>query len=343
VSIFFRGMLARGFLYPLTVAVIMWRVYKAWGLGAVGIALFALNAFGIIRIFPVLYSVYTSRLGYYLKDVLHPRIPERHSVCATFRSLGGVTITPLPILANNYAYLVVCEATQEAFVVDPADPQRVIQEIPEGVKLTHILTTHRHWDHSGGNAELNSHFNDSLVVVGSALDIPHGTTRRVTGGDVLRVGSMEVKVLDGPGHTEGHLLFLLKAKTGGAQALFTGDALFIGGVGAFFEGTCRSFQRLYNTLKSLDPATYVFCGHEDAMTLLTQARQLDPDNEELREWFLINQQKAAQGIGTVPSTLAKEFATNPALRVDPVWLARAAEANLPSDQIYQHLPKRKPD
>ena len=145
--------------------------------------------------------------------------------------------------------------------MDPADPPKVLAAIPEGVRLTHILTTHKHWDHSGGNVELNAHFKNALVVVGSAVDKPHGTTRETCDGDTIAVGRMQVSVLHGPGHTEGHVLFLLPGTAPSSgddatkvpQALFTGDAIFIGGAGAFFEGSCRSLSQLHQKIHSLGP------------------------------------------------------------------------------------------
>eukprot|EP00667_Euglena_gracilis_P012934 EG_transcript_13322 len=328
----------------------LWQVGRLFGWTVAGMCFILLNSMGFIKIFPALYAIYTSRFGYYLKGVLHPRVAEQHSVCPPFTEVPGVTILPIAILANNYAYLVWCDSTKEAFVVDPADPEKVKQAIPKDVTLTHILTTHSHWDHAGGNVELNAAFDNKLVVVGGALDPPHGTTQSVADGDCLKIGHIEVDVLHGPGHTEGHVLFVVRrepdgkgrAGKGGPQAVFTGDAVFIGGAGAFFEGNCKSLERLQEKLRALDPSTYLFCGHEYTMTLLEQAVQMDPDNEELQQWLRENEQKRMKGLCTVPSTLAKEFATNPFLRVDRQWLSEAARAGLPSDRIYNHImTKRK--
>ena len=92
-----------------------------------------------------------------------------------------------------------------------------------------------------------------------------------------------------------------------------------------------------------DPSTFIFCGHEYTITLLQQAIQFDPDNQELREWYALNQRKRRKGLCTVPSTLGTEFATNPFLRLDSKWLLEAGKADLPSDKVYDQMMKQKAD
>ncbi|KAH9577595.1 hypothetical protein LSM04_008945 [Trypanosoma melophagium] len=172
----------------------------------------------------------------------------------------GVTIVPVPILADNYAYFILSFATKQCAVVDPGDPflvlymLKVIRHLTKvNFVLTDILTTHKHWDHSGGNQELvqlaqgtetdaNDLLDSKIKVYGSLIDKPHACTDFVKEGDVLRVagGGVAVSVLDSPGHTAGSVLFLagdaLKENDESQRlALFTGDCIFCGGCGAMFE------------------------------------------------------------------------------------------------------------
>eukprot|EP01006_Ploeotia_vitrea_P013213 TRINITY_DN34669_c0_g1_i1.p1 TRINITY_DN34669_c0_g1~~TRINITY_DN34669_c0_g1_i1.p1 ORF type:complete len:326 (-),score=15.40 TRINITY_DN34669_c0_g1_i1:177-1154(-) len=296
--------------------------YAYAGLGAFGtvFVFFFLSFVGVVKIFPVMYAFYTSRAGYYIKDFLHPRMEDRHSKCMP-TNLPGITILPIAILADNYAYTIVCNETKKAVVVDAADPDVVLKSIPEGAELTHVLTTHKHWDHAGGNYELAQKFKGKIEVVGSEIDKPSATTYTVKDKDVLTVGNMRFDIHHGPGHTKGHVIYQLTSlatptamdEDKPRTALFTGDALFVGGVGAFFEGASSDLYTLYNLLHQLPAEAYVFCGHEYSFMLMSQAATLMPNNKLVLE--KLQQIKAKRGLNqcTMPSTLAIERKTNPFL------------------------------
>lgn len=160
----------------------------------------------------------------------------------------------LPALADNYMYLVVDETTNEAAVVDPVEPDKVVAAVAEyGVKLSTILTTHHHWDHAGGNNDLVKKV-DGLKVVGGD-DRIGSLNCKVGHGDEFKVGSLTIKCLATPCHTTGHICYLVESD-GEPAAVFTGDTLFVAGCGKFFEGTPdEMYSALIEKLSVLPGAT----------------------------------------------------------------------------------------
>jgi len=147
-------------------------------------------------------------------------------------------VVPVPCLKDNYSYLILDETTKKAAVVDPVEPEKVLVELKkQGYRnedLTHVLTTHSHLDHSGGNKEIAERLKHLSIVGGSNDSIP-AVTKKVDHDDEFKVGSMKVKVLHTPCHTKGHVLYYVSAdKKESPPALFSGDTLFVAGCGRFF-------------------------------------------------------------------------------------------------------------
>ncbi|KAK4238877.1 beta-lactamase-like protein [Achaetomium macrosporum] len=166
--------------------------------------------------------------------------------------------------SDNYAYLVVDDKSKEAVIVDPAHPAEVApvlkKAIQDGsIKLTAIVNTHHHWDHAGGNAELLSELGQSLEVIGGK-DCQK-VTKTPKHGETFNIGSIAVKALHTPCHTQDSICFFMQ--DGDDKVVFTGDTLFHGGCGKFFEGTGEEMHKALNvTLGSLPDDTRVFPGHE---------------------------------------------------------------------------------
>lgn len=235
-------------------------------------------------------------------------------------------IRQIPILADNYCYLLINEATKEAGAVDPAEAAvvaRVLEE--EGLHLRAILCTHHHWDHSGGNLELLERF-PGVEVIGGAGDaekIP-GLTRSVSGGEALEVAGLGGRVLDIPCHTRGHVAYLF------GDALFSGDTLFVAGCGRFFEGDAAQMHQALNLVfAALPKETRVFCGHEYTISNLAFALSVEPENEAAREKLRWAEAERAAGRSTVPSTLGEELGYNPFMRVSAPSLQQAVGASDP--------------
>jgi hydroxyacylglutathione hydrolase len=226
-------------------------------------------------------------------------------------------IDVVPIRKDNYAYLVVDPATGTGAVVDPAEPETVAAAADD-VRVTHLLCTHHHPDHSGGNLALAARW-PGLEVVGSALDadrIP-GLTRPVADGDAVAVGALTFRALSVPGHTRGHVAFVC------GDALFSGDTLFLAGCGRLFEGDAAQMHHvLSGVYGALPPETRVFCGHEYTVRNLQFALTVEPDNPAVRAKLAWAEARRAAGLPTVPATLAEERTYNPFLRVEEPGIQR---------------------
>ena len=236
-----------------------------------------------------------------------------------------MAIVVVPQLTDNYAYLVVDDASKECAVVDCAQADEVIAAVKAGgFKLVAVLTTHWHPDHSGGNLDIASKV-PGLKVYGAGAEngrIP-ALTDPVADGDTVRIGALTGRVIGIPAHTNGHVAYYFAT----LGAVFTGDTMFIGGCGRVFEGKAATMVESLKKLAALPDDTKVYCGHEYTEKNLRFALSLEPGNSALKarhEWSL---KARAAGKFTVPSTIADEKRTNPFLRISSPEL-RASLKNL---------------
>ncbi|XP_068243146.1 hydroxyacylglutathione hydrolase, mitochondrial isoform X2 [Palaemon carinicauda] len=223
----------------------------------------------------------------------------------------------LPALSDNYMYLLMDEKTKEAAIVDPVEPKTVLAAVEEtGANLTTVLTTHHHWDHAGGNKQLVSLFDKPLKVLGGD-DRIEALTQKVTHGDSFKVGSLNVECLFTPCHTQGHICYsVTSSEPDHKPAVFTGDTLFLGGCGKFFEGNAVEMHRaLIEVLGSLPDHTLVYCGHEYAMQNLRFGSHIEPDNVDIQEKLDWVKDQREKGLPSVPSTIGEEKRINPFMRV----------------------------
>lgn len=163
---------------------------------------------------------------------------------------------------NNYAYLVSDEKTKDAVIIDPANPPEVLPVLKEQVdsgdiKLKSIINTHHHHDHAGGNIEMLKTYNIPIIGGKDCSKVSETPSHDST----FNVGNIKVKALHTPCHTQDSICYLFE--DGNDRAVFTGDTLFIGGCGRFFEGTAQEMHKALNeTLGSLPDDTKVYPGHE---------------------------------------------------------------------------------
>ncbi|MGH6973535.1 MAG: hydroxyacylglutathione hydrolase [Stellaceae bacterium] len=245
-------------------------------------------------------------------------------------------IQQIPALRDNYVHLLREPKSGAVGAVDPSVAPPVLAALSSrGWTLTHVINTHHHPDHTGGNLELKAATN--AIVVGPLADkgrIP-GIDVAVGDGDTFQFGDEAATVYDVPGHTRGHIAYWFKD----SQALFSGDTLFLMGCGRLFEGTPQQMWTSLNKLKALPPATRVYCGHEYTQANARFALTIEPKNEALAARAKRVDATRAAGQSTVPGTMADELATNPFLRADVPDLQRAMGA--PGDAVATFAAIRK--
>ena len=237
-------------------------------------------------------------------------------------------IVQIPLLRDNYAYLLICDKTKEAAVVDPSEAEPVLRRIEaEQVVFRAFLNTHHHRDHTGGNEGiLGKH---KVEVYGHKSDqnrIP-GLTHGVEEGDEVKIGEIKGTVFFIPGHTTGHIAFLFD------NNLFCGDTLFTAGCGRLFEGTPEQMHASLKKLMALPDNTKVYCGHEYTESNLRFAISLEPRNPKLASRFERVQGLRSRGTSTVPSTLEEEKQTNPFLRWDSKEIQASVKSVNPSTAL----------
>lgn len=245
-------------------------------------------------------------------------------------------IQQIPALRDNYIYLLREPVSGAVGAVDPSVAAPVLAALSSrGWKLTHIINTHHHPDHTGGNLELKAA--TKAIIVGPLADkgrIP-GIDVAVGDGDTFQFGSEAATVYDVPGHTRGHIAYWFKD----SQVLFSGDTLFLMGCGRLFEGTPQQMWTSLSKLKALPPATRVYCGHEYTQANARFALTVEPKNADLVARAKRVDAMRAAGQSTVPGTMADELATNPFLRADVPDLQRAMGA--PGDAVATFAAIRK--
>ena len=240
-------------------------------------------------------------------------------------------VIAVPVLADNYAYLIIDETSKEAGVVDPSEARPVADAVrKERVQLTAIINTHHHWDHVGGNEELVKEFPD-LKVYGHKRDKDRtpAITNLVDEGDTVRIGSHQGRFLFIPCHTNGHIALYFAQE----KAVFTGDTLFIAGCGRLFEGTAADMHNNMVKLMALPDDTRIYCGHEYTVKNLQFALTLEPTNTKVQTKLQWAQDMRAKHLPTIPSTVAEEKELNPFVRVQNEELQANVKKQFPEIQL----------
>lgn len=249
-------------------------------------------------------------------------------------------IIQLPVLTDNYIYVITCKETGLTGVVDPATADPVLTYLAtQNKKLDCIFNTHHHGDHIGGNAKLMAHFPDCEIVAPASekeripnIDMP------VQDGHRVRLGMCHAQVMTLPGHTTGHVAYWFE----GQNALFCGDALFSLGCGRMFEGTPAEMWNSLRKIRSLPDETHIYCAHEYTLDNARFAETIETTNPLLKSYHKKISKMREKGEPTVPSVLAIEKALNPFLRCDhPEVKAAVNMDDAPAEEVFAEIRKRK--
>jgi hydroxyacylglutathione hydrolase len=228
--------------------------------------------------------------------------------------VSGLTVVPVPVLNDNYVWLVHDPDTGETAAVDPSIGPPVLEAAEaQGWRLSQILNTHWHPDHSGGNQAIHEATGAPITGPEEVRRV-YPPDRVVAEGDKVRVGAHEAVVWEIPAHTAGHVAFYFEA----AAAVFVGDTLFAMGCGRLFEGTAAQMHANLQRLAALPEETQVYCGHEYTLANARFAVTFEPDNRILAERLAQVEEARARGEVTLPTTIGEERATNPFMRAGSV-------------------------
>ena len=236
----------------------------------------------------------------------------------------------LPVLSDNYIFLLYDNKQNIAAVVDPAQANPVLNKLHElKADLVAIFNTHHHSDHVGGNQKLIENF-PQLTVYGGSSDkgrIP-GQQVFLEDGDRVNFGDRTAEVLFVPGHTRAHIAYYFPPEHSGETGeLFCGDTLFAGGCGRLFEGTPQQMVNSLSKIRALPDDTRVWCAHEYTLNNLKFAVTVDGKNPELQQRFEEVKAHRSRNEATVPSLLGVEKHTNPFLRWEEPALRSAVKSS----------------
>ena len=219
----------------------------------------------------------------------------------------ALDVVRVPVLSDNYAWLLHDEASGKTVAIDPGEAQPLLDAAAaRGWTISAVWNTHWHPDHVQGNAAIGAPVTGPEEERAKIGHVDHG----VAEGDTVGIGEHRASVMRVPGHTQGHVAFHFADE----GKLFTGDTLFAMGCGRLFEGTAADMFANMQRYAALPDNTIVYCGHEYTQSNGRYALVAEPDNAAIRERMVEVDRLRAAGEPTVPTTIGLERATNPFLR-----------------------------
>jgi len=242
-------------------------------------------------------------------------------------------------LKDNYGVLLHDPANGATASIDAPEAGAVEEALrTKNWRLTDILVTHHHADHTAGIPELKEKHSCRVVAPrGEAQRIP-AVDVTVREGEFVTIGTLVGRVLETPGHTAGHISYWFKSE----EVAFVGDTLFSVGCGRLLEGSAPVMWESLTKLRNLPPETEIYCGHEYTAANVHFALTIAPHNAALRARADEVVKLCSAGRPTIPSTMASERLTNPFLRADTPGVAQAVGlAGAPAVQVFAAVRARK--
>ncbi|RPD79939.1 hydroxyacylglutathione hydrolase [Lentinus tigrinus ALCF2SS1-7] len=251
-----------------------------------------------------------------------PVRPPTSPAYASFSTTASarMKVLPVPVRDDNYAYLLIDDSTNKAAAVDPYDVPKVQAAAEKaGVQIVAGITTHHHFDHSGGNQAFSTAY-PGAPIYGGSNKIP-ALTNQVKDKDEFSVANIHVRCLATPCHTQDSICYYVTDKSGNHPGgVFTGDTLFIAGCGRFFEGTGAEMHAALSYLATLPPQTVVYDGHEYTKSNLAFAKSVDPENPGLARLEKLIKDGIQPNERT---TIGDEKEWNPFMRLDSAPIQKA--------------------
>jgi len=244
-----------------------------------------------------------------------------------------------PCLQDNFGVLLHDSESGATAAIDAPEAAAVEAALKAtGWRLSDILVTHHHADHTGGIAELKQKYSCRVVApLGEAARIPM-VDATVRENDKVKVGSLEARVFETPGHTAGHISYFFPAD----KVAFVGDTLFSIGCGRVIEGTPEMMWQSLLKLRGLPDDTRIYCGHEYTKANIRFAKTIEPGNAALNAREAEVDKLLAAHKPTIPSTIGEEKAANPFLRADVPEVAKVLGlADSPAWKVFAEIRERK--
>jgi hydroxyacylglutathione hydrolase len=244
-----------------------------------------------------------------------------------------------PCLKDNFGVLLHDPQSGATAAIDAPEAKAVEDALAKtGWRLTDILVTHHHGDHTAGIGELKTHYKCSVVAPRNEAQRIAQVDETVGEGDTVRIGALEGRVIETPGHTAGHISYFFPKD----KLAFVGDTLFSIGCGRVIEGNPEMMWQSLLKLRGLPDDTQFYCGHVYTAANIRFAKTIEPNNKSLAARADEDTRLRAVGKPTIPATIGAEKAENPFLRADVPEVAKSLGlASSPAWKVFAEIRERK--